>query len=115
MAFKDRFGRKHFKLLEEFLARHDGVEGYFEPQTPTMPQSLLLVARDGQWERIPIQDRRRAASICNKSGIPLYDAAVVGYPKRMKSPGKKSGPDAPSSEELEEWFSQDPDSDKGSN
>ena len=111
MAFKDRPGKKNFKLLQEFLDANDGVEGYFEPQTPTMQQSLLLVARDGQWQRIPIQDRKRAASICNKSGIPLYDAAVVGYPKRMKSPGKTSAPPAPSAEELDKWFSEEKDAD----
>jgi hypothetical protein len=31
-----------------------------------------------------VKDQGQAASVCQKHGIPLYDAAKVGYPRRMR-------------------------------
>jgi hypothetical protein len=106
MALFDRFRSRGFRDLDEFLKEHPEVEAYFEPQTPFVPQSLLLVAPDGKWTRAPAPDRRRAAAFCRKRGIPFYDAAVVGYPDRMRGV-KKGRPAAPSAEELEKWFQSD--------
>jgi hypothetical protein len=104
----DKFKRTDLTNLEAFAAAHEGVEAYLEPQTPTMPQSLLLVARDGEWSRARVADRRQAEQLCKKLSIPFYDAGVVGYPERMRGMKGKPAPDAPSATELEEWFSRDP-------
>lgn len=105
MAIFDKFKRSDLKKLQEFASGHEGVEAYIEPQTPTMPQSLLMVARGGEWARAAVSDRGQAAALCKKLSIPYYDAAVVGYPERMRGFKGKPAPAAPSAEELEEWFS----------
>lgn len=107
MAIFDKFKRSDLKKLQDFAAEHEGVEAYIEPQTPTMPQSLLMVARGGEWARAAVSDRGQASALCKKLGIPYYDAAVVGYPERMRGFKGKPAPAAPSAEELEEWFSKD--------
>lgn len=96
-----------FKRLEAFASTHEGVEGYLEPRTATLPQSLLLVARDGEWVRVPAPDRGRAEGFCRKLGIPFYDAAVVGYPERMRGVKGAPAPEVPSADELETWFRSD--------
>lgn len=70
--------------LEVFAQEHKGVEGYVEPQTATSPTTLLLVDRQGEHLRAPVHDARDAADLCNRLGIPVYDAQVIGYPKRMR-------------------------------
>lgn len=70
--------------LETFAQEHKGVEGYVEPQTPTSPTTLLLVDRHGEHLRAPVHDARDAADLCNRLAIPVYDAQVIGYPKRMR-------------------------------
>lgn len=92
--------------LREFLKTHEGVEGYLEPQTSILKQSLLLVARDGDWVRAPVADRGQAAGFCKKAGVPFYDAAVVGYPERMRGSRGAPAPQAPSPDELRAWFEQ---------
>jgi hypothetical protein len=69
--------------LESFVAGHKGVEGYIEPQTATQPTTLLLVDRDGASARAAVRQRDDAISFCERWSIPVYDAAVVGYPRRM--------------------------------
>lgn len=105
-----KFRRKRFDFgnLMKFIEANEGIEGYLEPQTPTMEQSLLLVARDGSWARSPVSDRGQAGSFCKKMSIPLYDAAVVGYPERMRGFKGKPAPKAPTPEELQAWFSAPP-------
>ena len=70
--------------LEIFAAERKGVEGYIEPQTATNPTTLLLVDRDGDHLRAPVKAPEDAAAFCSKLSIPVYDAQVIGYPKRMK-------------------------------
>lgn len=98
--------RDELEKLKEFVAKHQGVEGYLEPQTATYDQTLLLVAREGEHARAAVSDRRKAEQFCKKMGIPFYDAAIVGYPERMRGrrAAKPSPPDAPSPAELEAWF-----------
>jgi hypothetical protein len=104
-----KFGRPKrddLDKLRDFAAKHQGVEGYLEPQTATYDQSLIFVAREGDWMRAAIADRRRAEAFCKKLGIPFYDAAIVGYPERMRGRrrAKPTVPEAPSPAELEAWF-----------
>ena len=93
MSFADRFkrffrgpGRRSPALaqLEPFALERKGVEGFIEPQTATQPITLLLVDRDGDSIRAPVDHVNDAYRFCEGFGIPAYDAAVVGYPKRMR-------------------------------
>jgi hypothetical protein len=75
--------------LEAFALAREGLEGFIEPQTPTSPTTLLLVDRDGDHLRGPVRDPQDAVSFCERLGIPIYDAKVIGYPKRMRAFDKR--------------------------
>ena len=85
-------GKRNPRLgeLEAFVSRHKGIEGYIEPRTATQPTTLLLVDRDGVSARAPVRDREDAVAFCERWAIPVYDAAVVGYPRRMVARGSAS-------------------------
>jgi hypothetical protein len=70
--------------LEAFVAERKGLEGFIEPRTPTSATTLLLVDRDGDHRRAPVREPADAVAFCERLGIPVYDAQVIGYPKRMK-------------------------------
>ncbi|MGH3386971.1 MAG: hypothetical protein ACRDO1_20505 [Nocardioidaceae bacterium] len=70
--------------LEDFALSRTGVEGFVEPRTTVTDTTLLLVAIDGEWTRRRVKDPAWAHEFANKLGIPSYDAAVVGYPARMR-------------------------------
>src|SRR5256885_16897791 len=91
-SFVARFGkpkRDELEKLKEFAAKHQGVEGYLEPQTATFDQSLLLVARGGEGQPGPVAGPNKGQSFCKKLGIPVYDASIVCYARRM--PGWREG------------------------
>lgn len=75
--------------LEMFAAERKGVEGFIEPRTSTSPTTLLLVDRDGDHLRAPVKEPEDAAAFCLRLSIPVYDAQVIGYPKRMKDFDKR--------------------------
>jgi hypothetical protein len=70
--------------LTDFVTSRRGVEGFVEPRTAVSDVTLLLVAHDGEWTRRRVPSVEWAHSFANKRGIPSYDAAVVGYPARMR-------------------------------
>ena len=70
--------------LDEFAKTRDGVEGFVEPRTAVTDVTLLLVAIDGEWTRRRVPSVEWAHDFANNHGIPSYDAAVVGYPQRMR-------------------------------
>jgi hypothetical protein len=70
--------------LEEFIRTRAGVEAFVEPRTTVTDTTILLVARDGEWTRRRVDGPDGAAGFARKQSIPLYDAAVVGYPQRMR-------------------------------
>ena len=70
--------------LAEFARTRRGVEGFVEPRTAVTDVTLMLVAHDGEWTRRRVPSVEWAHSFANKNGIPSYDAAVVGYPARMR-------------------------------
>jgi hypothetical protein len=72
------------KELEAFARERKGVEGYVEPRTATHPTTLLLVDREGDNLRGEVRDPQDAFAFCEKRGIPVYEAQVVGYPQRMR-------------------------------
>lgn len=114
--FKGRGGGPELGALTEFAQARKGVEGYIEPRTATQPTTLLLVDRDGDHARAPVREPRDAVRFCDRMGIPVYDASVIGYPKRMKDfnarrSGKGSQNDAAfdeAFEEIERRFKEDP-------
>lgn len=109
MAIWDRYRKGDLQRLEEFVRDKEGVEAYMEPRTGTLEQSVLLVARDGEWVRSSVSDRGQAAAFCKKMGVPFYDAAIVGYPDRMRGRKGAPAPEPPSADELKEWFSRETD------
>ena len=72
------------KHLEQFAATRRGVEGFVEPRTAVTDVTKMLVAHDGEWTRRRVPSVQWAHAFANKHGIPSYDAAVVGYPQRMR-------------------------------
>lgn len=70
--------------LEEFARTRRGVEGFVEPRTVVTDTTMVLVAIDGEWTRRRVPGPRYAHEFANGLGIPSYDAAVVGYPRRMR-------------------------------
>lgn len=62
-----------------------GVEGFVEPQTPSTPTTLVLVADDGEWTRRRMPSRKDAFDVGRRLGLPVYDVAAVGYPPRMRA------------------------------
>jgi hypothetical protein len=78
----DSTDRKH---LTEFVRTRRGVEGFVEPRTAISDVTVLLVAHDGEWTRRRVPSVDWAHKFANEQGIPSYDAAVVGYPERMRA------------------------------
>ncbi len=72
------------EYLEEFIRSRRGVEGFVEPRTTVTETTLLLVAIDGEWTRRRVPSPAWAHDLANGLGVPSYDAAVVGYPQRMR-------------------------------
>jgi hypothetical protein len=70
--------------LHEFASSRNGVEGFVEPRTAISDVTLLLVAHDGEWTRRRVPSVEWAHRFANEHGVPSYDAAVVGYPARMR-------------------------------
>lgn len=86
-SIKNFFNRRRNPELghmRDWAAPRKGVEGYIEPLTATNPTTLLLVDRDGDHVRAAIGGPEDGFAFCEKIGIPCYDAAVIGYPDRMR-------------------------------
>lgn len=69
--------------LESFVAARKGVEGYIEPRTATQSTTLLVVDRDGDSARAAVRGPEDAVAFCERWSLPVYDASVIGYPRRM--------------------------------
>jgi hypothetical protein len=76
--------------LVEFAQTRRGVEGFVEPRTAVSDVTLLLVAHDGEWTRRRVPSIEWAHQFANGHGIPSYDAAVVGYPDRMRAYNRRN-------------------------
>lgn len=95
--------REANRELDAFISSRPGVEGFLEPSTTIYPMTLLVVAADGEYLRRPVRDRAGAEQVCSEHGIPMYDAAKVGYPRRMRDYDKGIRRDTVSLEELPPW------------
>ncbi len=70
--------------LEDFATSRSGVEAYLEPRTTVTETTVVLVAGDGEWTRRRVDSPRAAEDFARRRAMPLYDAAKVGYPNRMR-------------------------------
>ena len=70
--------------LEEFIRTRSGVEAFVEPRTTVTETTVVLVAVDGEWTRRRVPSPQVVHQWANELGIPSYDAALVGYPQRMR-------------------------------
>jgi hypothetical protein len=70
--------------LLEFARSRVGVEVYVEPRTNLYGDSVLLVADDGEYLRRPVPDAQTVRRFCSEHGIPVYDVARTGYPRRVR-------------------------------
>lgn len=70
--------------LAEWTKSRHGVEAYVEPRTTVTETTVVLVAHDGEWTRRRVASPDAARAFARKQGMPIYDAGIVGYPKRMR-------------------------------
>ena len=70
--------------LESFIVGHHGVELYLEPETTATDTTVVAIAHDGEWIRRRTGSPRVAYRIAQRRTVPLYEAARVGYPERMR-------------------------------
>ena len=70
--------------LTSFARSNTGVEAFVEPPTTVSATTVVFVANTGEWTRRRVRDARAAHELANRLGVPSYDAAVVGYPQRMR-------------------------------
>ena len=76
--------REDVAHLEAFISSRRGVEGFIEPKTTVTETTLLLVAHDGEWTRRRVPSPEAAWQFGHRQAIPVYDVALVGYPRRMR-------------------------------
>lgn len=94
--------------LTAFIQSRRGVEAFLEPRTAIYSNTLLLVADDGEYLRRPIGGPQDAKQLCTKLDVPLYDAAKVGYPKRMRDYDLGARPKPVELTEMPPWPTDDP-------
>jgi hypothetical protein len=70
--------------LDEFIVTHYGVELYLEPETTATDTTVVAIAHDGEWIRRRTGSPRVAQRIAKQRSLPIYEAARVGYPERMR-------------------------------
>lgn len=72
------------RSLADWVEARRGVEVFVEPRTSVTGSSMVLVAHDGEFTRRSVRDPAAAAAFARQHTLPIYDAAVVGYPQRMR-------------------------------
>ena len=70
--------------IVEFLNTHEGVEAYVEPKTVMSPKSLVLVDVVGEWRRFELKEDAYLRRLSAERPLPIFDAALTGYPSRMR-------------------------------
>jgi hypothetical protein len=91
------------ETLEAFARSRRGVEAYLEPRTNLYALSVLLVADDGEYLRRPVPDAVAVRRLCERLGLPLYDAKRVGYPRRVRDYDRGVRPDPVDIGDLPPW------------
>lgn len=80
--------------LTEFVQTRRGVEAYVEPATNSTQTTVLLIAHDGEWTRRRVPSPEWAHAFAEHLQLPGYDAAVVGYPQRMREYNRRTRKDS---------------------
>jgi hypothetical protein len=70
--------------IVEFLDTHEGVEAYVEPKTVMSPKSVVLVDDVGEWRRFELKEDAYLRRLSAERVLPIFDAALTGYPPRMR-------------------------------
>jgi hypothetical protein len=70
--------------MQQWVADHQGVEAYVEPQTTVTEVTVVLIATDGEWTRRRAGGDAGARRLSDQLQIPVYDVQKVGYPQRMR-------------------------------
>ena len=70
--------------LSAFIKTRVGVEAYLEPRTTVTDTTVVLVASSGEWTRRRVAGEGGARDLARKHSIPIYEVAIMGYPKRMR-------------------------------
>src|SRR3954468_15379067 len=70
--------------LMAFATSRVGVEFYVEPETTATDTTAVAVASDGEWTRRRVGNPATIGKLARELRLPIYEAAVVGYPKRMR-------------------------------
>src|SRR2546423_12076548 len=83
-APKVRVPKSDRGAVRDFVKTRSGVEAYVEPRTLDQGLSVVFVASDGEWMRFTLPDDSWLRSFARKRALPIYDAGVMGYPKRMR-------------------------------
>jgi hypothetical protein len=84
-TLRDREGNKEdLAHLREFATSRVGVEFYVEPETTATDTTAVAVASDGEWTRRRVGNPATIGKLARELRLPIYEAAVVGYPKRMR-------------------------------
>ena len=76
--------KAHQEHLDQFVRSRRGVEAYVEPRTAMTGTTVVLVAHDGEWTRRRVPGPDAARDMGKRLSMPVYEAAVVGYPQRMR-------------------------------
>lgn len=89
--------------LLAFVRSRRGVEVYLEPRTKLYGTSVLLVADDGEYLRRPVPDAEAARRFCSEHGVPMYDAARTGYPRRVRDYDRGVRPERIELDDMPPW------------
>jgi hypothetical protein len=111
---KERSGRRRSRAqhpsatfdgepLLAFARSRRGVEVYLEPRTNLYGDSVLLVADDGEYLRHPVPDAASVRRFCAEHGLPVYDAARTGYPRRVRDYDRGVRPERIELTDLPPW------------
>ncbi len=76
--------RDDLEHLLTFVRTRQGVEAYIEPRTSVTSTTVILIAHDGEWTRRRVAGPEQARRWAHDINIPVYDVALMGYPKRMR-------------------------------
>jgi hypothetical protein len=70
--------------LRGFIRSRRGVVLFVEPETSATDTTAVAVAHDGEWIRRRVGAPSVARGLAVELGVPVYDAAIVGYPAVMR-------------------------------
>lgn len=76
--------REDLAYLKEWVANHELVEAFVEPETLVNEMSVLLVDGAGSFTRRRIGGPKGIDVITRELGVPIYDVEETGYPQRMR-------------------------------